>query len=146
MVEKIHEVSVGRAGELLACGVMEALGYRTVLCQQRNFDALLMHDDVHHYRVEIKTCSKEHTDKSGKCSRYSFTTATGCAQKNRLDTDKVDLLVQVALDIRKCYFIPVCDHTVLRKNITRQVFMDNDEAQQIADALERIEDFKCGKH
>lgn len=146
MAEKIHEVSVGRAGELLACGVMEALGYRTVLCQQRNFDALLMHDDVHHYRVEIKTTSKETIDMNGKRSRYSFTTATGCNVKSRLDADKVDLLVLVALDIRKCYFIPVCDHDVLRKNITRQVFVDNDEAQQIADALERIEDFKCGKH
>ena len=146
MAGTIHEVSVGRAGELLACGVMEALGYRTVLCQQRNFDALLMHDDIHHYRVEIKTCSKEHIDKSGKTSRYSFTTATGTHQKIKLDSDKVDLLVLVALDIRRCYFIPVCDHDVLRRHVTRQIMLDNDEAQQIADALNRIEDFKCGKH
>jgi hypothetical protein len=146
MAGTIHEVSVGRAGELLACGIMEAMGYRTVLCQQRNFDAILMHDDVHHYRVEIKTCSKEHLDKSGKTSRYSFTTATGTHQKIKLDTDKVDLLVLVALDIRRCYFIPVCDHSVLRKHIKRDEFLSNDEVQQIADALERIEDFKCGKH
>jgi len=146
MAGTIHEVSVGRAGELLACGIMEAMGYRTVLCQQRNFDAILMHDDIHHYRVEIKTCSKEHLDKSGKTSRYSFTTATGTHQKIKLDTDKVDLLVLVALDIRRCYFIPVCDHSVLRKHIKRDEFLDNDEVQQIADALERIEDFKCGKH
>jgi len=146
MAGTIHEVSVGRAGELLACGVMEAMGYRTVLCQQRNFDAILMHDDVHHYRVEIKTCSKEHLDKSGKASRYSFTTATGTHQKIKLDTDKVDLLVLVALDIRRCYFIPVCDHSVLRKHIKRDEFLSNDEVQQIADALERIEDFKCGNH
>jgi hypothetical protein len=40
----------------------------------------------------------------------------------------------------------VCDHSVLRKHVTRQIMLENDEAQQIADALNRIEDFKCGKH
>lgn len=146
MAGTIHEVSVGRAGELLACGIMESLGYRTVLCQQRNFDALIMHDDIHHYRVEIKTCSKEHQDRNRHSKRYCFTTATGCGKKKKLDADAVDILCLVAMDIRRVYFIPVCDHNVVRTGRTREVFLGNDEAQQLADVIERVEAYKCGKH
>ena len=48
-------VQIGRAGELLASGIIESMGYKTVLCQQASFDMLLMRDDDTHYRVEVKT-------------------------------------------------------------------------------------------
>lgn len=146
MAGTIHEISVGRAGELLACGIIEAMGYRTVLCQQRSFDVLLMDDDVHHYRVEVKTCSTERQDRNRRAKRYSFTTATGSGAKTSLNPDAVDILCLVALDIRKVYFMAVADCPAVRTNRTKEVFMENDEAGQLAEVIKRVEELKCGKH
>ena len=146
MSDKAFEVSIGRSGELIAAGILETFGYRTVLCQQRNFDLLLMKDDTHYYRVEVKSCSKESKAYQSQSSRYEFSTCTGSASKKPLDADKVDLLVLVALDIRRCYFVPVCDHRSVRKNISRGTIMEVDEDRQLSDALDRIEEYKCGKH
>ena len=139
---KRGEVKTGRAGELIAAGVVEALGYRSVLCQQAGFDMLLMRDDARHYRCEIKTRSVAVTDsnrKSSKILRYSWTTATGCGSKVKLKESAVDLLILVALDIRRCWFIPTFEHGIVRKHIRADVVADNDEKRQLDEALARID-------
>ena len=139
---KRGEVKTGRAGELIAAGVVETFGYRSVLCQQAGFDMLLMRDDERHYRCEIKTRSVAVTDsnrKSSKILRYSWTTASGCHSKIKLNERAVDLLILVALDIRRCLFIPTFEHGIVRKHIKADVVKANDEKRQLDEALARID-------
>ena len=116
-MSKKSEIQIGRAGELIASGVIEALGYRTVLCQQASFDMLLMRDDGTHYRVEVKTTSKAKGDP-------------------RL----------VALDVRRVYFKPVFKHEVLRYNLTPEKILGVDELTQLNETLEDIDmrRLQCG--
>jgi len=135
-------VQIGRAGELLASGVIESMGYKTVLCQQANFDMLLLRDDDTHYRVEVKTtmCAKGDPRKAnGRATRYSWNTATGSGSKVRLNASSVDLLCLVALDVRKCYFKPVFNHDVLRYNRTPEQVNEVQEAEQLAQVLNEID-------
>lgn len=133
---KGSEVQIGRAGELIASGIIEALGYRTVLCQQSSFDMLLLRDNETHYRVEVKTTSRPH----GKpTSRYSWNTACGSKAKRPLDPSSVDLLCLVALDIRRCYFRAVFEHKVVRFNLPLETILLNDEKEQLDYALEQID-------
>jgi len=135
-VAKGSEVQIGRAGELIASGVIEALGYRTVLCQQSSFDMLLLRDNETHYRVEVKTTSRPH----GKpTSRYSWNTACGSKAKRPLDPSSVDLLCLVALDIRRCYFRAVFEHKVVRFNLPLETILLSDEKEQLDYALEQID-------
>tara|TARA_R110000765_G_scaffold24122_2_gene60595 strand:+ start:2516 stop:2971 length:456 start_codon:yes stop_codon:yes gene_type:complete len=149
-LSKKSEIQIGRAGELIASGVIEALGYRTVLCQQASFDMLLMRDDGTHYRVEVKTTSKakgdpRKADGSG-ATRYSFNTATGSGAKTRLDPTAVDMLCLVALDVRRVYFKPVFKHEVLRYNLTPEKILGVDELTQLNETLEDIDmrRLQCG--
>ena len=143
---KRSEVQIGRAGELVASGVIEAIGYRTVLCQQASFDMLLMRDDGTHYRVEVKTTMRAKGDprRDGRgATRYSWNTATGSGAKTRLDPSSVDLLCLVALDRRRVYFKTVFDHTVLRYNLNEEKVLGVDEARQLEDALTEIDKHRC---
>lgn len=137
------EVQTGRAGELMACGVIEALGYRTVLCQQRNFDAMIWVDN-NFYRVEIKTATAPRAH--GKSTRYEFGTATGSKTKTPIDPDQTDILCLLALDARKCYFIAACTHRVSRLNLPPVALREGCEAAQLADAIKIVNDrrkLKC---
>jgi len=142
-INKKSEIHIGRAGELLACGIIEALGYRTVLCQQASFDMLLMRNDDTHYRVEVKTTSKCNADPrrpSRLSRRYSWNTARGSGAKTKLDPSAVDLLCLVALDTRRCYFKPVFNHDVVRYNISLEKLLAVDEQQQLDEVLKEIDE------
>ena len=129
---------------MIAAGVVETFGYRSVLCQQAGFDMLVMRDDDRHYRCEVKTRSVATTDanRNSDILRYSWTTANGCDTKTRLKPEGVDLLILVALDIRRCYFIPVFEHKVVRKNIRKDLVLAIDEKAQLDGALARIDERK----
>ena len=148
-LNKKSEIHIGRAGELLASGVIEALGYRTVLCQQASFDMLLLRNDDTHYRVEVKTTSKCNADPrrpTRLSRRYSWNTARGSGAKTKLDPDAVDLLCLVALDTRRCYFKPVFNHNVVRYNISLDKLLEVDEQQQLDETLKEIDErrLSCG--
>ena len=135
-------VQIGRAGELLASGIIESMGYKTVLCQQASFDMLLLRDDDTHYRVEVKTTLAPKGDSrkaNGRAKRYSWNTASGSGSKNRLNAASVDLLCLVAMDVRKCYFRPVFNHDVLRYNRTPEQVNEVHEAEQLAQVLNQID-------
>lgn len=142
-------VQIGRAGELLASGVIESMGYKTVLCQQSSFDMLLLRNDDTHYRVEVKTTSKCNGDPRRSPSlskRYSWNTACGSGAKTKLDPSAVDLLCLVALDTRRCYFKPVFNHDVVRYNISLDKLLEVDEQAQLDEALKQIDKrrLSCG--
>jgi hypothetical protein len=135
-------VQIGRAGELLASGIIESMGYKTVLCQQASFDMLLLRDDDTHYRVEVKTTMKAKGDPrkaNGRATRYSWNTSSGSGSKNRLNASSVDLLCLVAMDVRKCYFKPVLNHGVVRYNRTPKQMSEVHESEQLAQALNEID-------
>jgi hypothetical protein len=142
-LNKKSEIHIGRAGELMASGVIEALGYRTVLCQQSSFDMLLLRNDDTHYRVEVKTTSKCNGDprrSSSLSKRYSWNTARGSGAKTKLDPSAVDLLCLVALDTRRCYFKPVFNHDVVRYNLSLEKLLAVDEQEQLDEALRQIDE------
>ena len=135
-------VQIGRAGELLASGIIESMGYKTVLCQQASFDMLLLRDDDTHYRVEVKTTMEAKGDPrkaNGRATRYSWNTSSGSGSKNRLNASSVVLLWLVAMDVRKCYFKPVLNHGVVRYNRTPKQMSEVHESEQLAQALNEID-------
>ena len=131
------EVQTGRAGELMACGIIEAMGYRTVLCQQRNFDAMIWVDDKF-YRVEIKTATAPRVHKNGR--RYEFGTATGSRKKVPIDPKQTDILCLLALDIRRCYFVAAYKQTTTRANILPAKMVGYSEAEQLAVAIALVDE------
>ena len=141
MVTERTAVKTGRAGELLAAGIIEQSGYRAILCQQQDFDLLVMADGGKMYRCEVKTSSRPTIDKkNAKCKpRYRWATARGSKAKLRLDPDAVDVLCLVALDIRRVYFRPVFQHRTVRLNLDISTMLDNDEVAQLARVLREID-------
>ena len=141
MVTERTAVKTGRAGELLAAGIIEQSGYRAILCQQQDFDLLVMADGGEMYRCEVKTSSRATIDKkNAKCKpRYRWATARGWKSKMRLDPDAVDVLCLVALDIRRVYFRPVFQHRTVRINLDISTMLDNDEVAQLARVLREID-------
>lgn len=141
MVTERTAVKTGRAGELLAAGIIEQSGYRAILCQQQDFDLLVMADGGEMYRCEVKTSSRATIDKkNAKCKpRYRWATARGSKSKMRLDPDAVDVLCLVALDIRRVYFRPVFQHRTVRMNLDISTMLDNDEVAQLARVLREID-------
>lgn len=141
MVTERTAVKTGRAGELLAAGIIEQSGYRAILCQQQDFDLLVMADGGEMYRCEVKTSSRATIDKkNAKCKpRYRWATARGSRSKMRLDPDAVDVLCLVALDIRRVYFRPVFQHRTVRLNLDISTMLDNDEVAQLARVLREID-------
>jgi hypothetical protein len=138
--EKIA-VKTGRAGELIAAGVVETVGHRAILCQQQDFDLLIMSDYGQTYRCEVKTSSQPTVDKqNAKCKpRYRWSTARGSKAKVRLNPDAVDVLCLVALDIRRVYFKPVFRHRSVRTNLNISTMLDNDERIQLDKTLREID-------
>ena len=141
MVTERTAVKTGRAGELLAAGIIEQSGYRAILCQQQDFDLLVMAEGGEMYRCEVKTSSRATIDKkNAKCKpRYRWATARGSRSKMRLDPDAVDVLCLVALDIRRVYFRPVFQHRTVRINLDISTMLDNDEVAQLARVLREID-------
>ena len=141
MVTERTAVKTGRAGELLAAGIIEQSGYRAILCQQQDFDLLVMADGGEMYRCEVKTSSRATIDKkNAKCKpRYRWATARGSKSKMRLDLDAVDVLCLVALDIRRVYFRPIFQHRTVRMNLDISTMLDNDEVAQLARVLREID-------
>jgi len=141
VVNERTAVKTGRAGELLAAGIIEQSGYRAILCQQQDFDLLVMADGGEMYRCEVKTSSRPTFDKSNaRCKpRYRWATARGSKSKMRLDPDAVDILCLVALDIRRVYFRPVFQHKTVRMNLDISTMLDNDEVAQLARVLREID-------
>jgi hypothetical protein len=141
VVTDLTAVKKGRAGELLAAGIIEQSGYRAILCQQQDFDLLIMSECGQTYRCEVKTSSRPTIDKqNAKCKpRYRWSTARGTKAKTRLNPDAVDVLCLVALDIRRVYFKSVFHHRSVRTNLNISTMLDNDELAQLARVLREID-------
>lgn len=137
----MNETKTGRAGELIAAGVIEGLGCRSVLCQQENFDMLLVRGD-RFYRCEVKTSKKPVKHRSHQ--RYEFNTCTGSRNKLPINPDHTDIICLVALDIRKCYFISAKKHRAVRVNVNAVKMANNDESAQIDEVLAQIDEAKNG--
>lgn len=137
----MNETKTGRAGELLAAGMIEGFGCRAILCQQENFDMLIVRDGEF-YRCEVKTASRPNHHRSH--FRYSYSTCTGSKEKKPINPNHVDIICLVALDVRKCYFIRAKDHRAVRVNVSETRMLDNDEQTQLYEVLERIDGEKNG--
>jgi hypothetical protein len=137
----MNEVKTGRAGELIAAGVIEGLGCRSVLCQQENFDMLIVRGDKF-YRCEVKTSKKPVPHRAHH--RYEFNTSTGSRSKAPINADHVDIICLVALDTRKCYFINAKKHRVTRANVNAAKMAENDERVQFDQILAQIDGAKNG--
>jgi len=140
---KRAEVTIGRAGEFLAASIIESLGYRSVLCQQPNFDMMII-DNGEFYRCEVKTTSglaKDRTD------RYAFTTSTGSKNKKPIDPKETDIICLVALDLRKCYFIKTDKYVKISTKVGLSSMLNNDEAVQLRQVMAELKKDKkrCGK-
>lgn len=137
----MNQAKTGRAGELIAAGVIEGLGCRSVLCQQENFDILLVRGDKF-YRCEVKTSKKPVNHRAHQ--RYQFNTSTGSKTKLPVNPEHADIICLVALDIRRCYFINAKTHRATRANVNSVKMENNDERAQFDGILAQIDEAKNG--
>jgi len=132
-------VTLGRAGELIAESVFEQNFYKTCRVNHEGFDLLIFDDEGESYRVEVKTSSTS-CDKAGH--RYKFMTAKGSGSKYMYTEKDTDLMVFVALDIRR--IVVKCVTNVIRKRTTlRADEFYECEATQIRQAIEEVRKRKC---
>jgi hypothetical protein len=136
-----NEMSIGRAGELLAASIVETFGYRTALCQQQGLDMILI-DGNDYYKCEVKATKTLSKD---KVKRYAFTTSTGTNPKRPIDHNDVDIICLVALDVRKCWFIKANKDVKIRTNVGFERMVNNEEAEQLNRVIEDLRSEKCGK-
>jgi len=130
-------VQIGRIGELLAQAVFEENGYKTARVNHEGFD-LLIFDDGEPIRVEVKSASRAH-EKS-----YKFATATGSKSKKLLSPDDCDIVVMVAIDLRRVVVRDVLQLRHKRTSLGTCHFLDGDsEATQIRKAIQKYRSRKC---
>lgn len=134
-IEVMREVQIGRAGELMVCGIIESFGYKTILCQQQAFDALIISDD-RFYRLEIKSSRSPNISRD----RYEFTTSIGSRRKMPLSHKNADILCVIALDIRKCYFVAVHNHRSVKLNVRSANMLNCNEPESLAIAMARVDE------
>jgi hypothetical protein len=132
-------VTLGRAGELIAESVFEQNFYKTCRVNHEGFDLLIFDDEGDSYRVEVKTASTS----AGKAGhRYKFMTSKGSGAKASYTEKDTDLMVFVALDIRR--IVVKCVTNVTRKRTTlRADEFDKCEATQIRQAIEEVRKRRC---
>ena len=136
-----NAVQLGRAGELIAMAAFEIAGLKGVLVNQVGFDILAFDEDGNSYRVEVKSSS--HSQGLNKIS-YKFMTSTGSSSKKALNKEDADIIVLVALDIKR--IVARCASTLPNKrtSITLDEF-DEPETLQIQRAITEVRKRKNGR-
>jgi hypothetical protein len=134
----MRAVQIGRIGELIAQAVFEENGYKTARVNHEGFDLLVFDDDGEPIRVEVKSASRAH-EKS-----YKFATATGSKSKKLLSPDDCDIVVLVALDLRRVVVRDVMELKLKRTSLGTCHFLDGgSEATQIRKAIQKYRSRKC---
>ena len=115
-----NAVQIGRIGELIAQAVFEENGYKTARVNHEGFDLLVFDDDGLPIRVEVKSASRAY-EKS-----YKFATASGSKAKKLLSPDDCDIVVMVALDLRRVVVRDVLQLRHKRTSLGTCHFLDGD--------------------
>ena len=133
-----NAVQIGRIGELIAQAVFEENGYKTARVNHEGFDLLVFDDDGLPIRVEVKSASRAY-EKS-----YKFATASGSKAKKLLSPDDCDIVVMVALDLRRVVVRDVLQLRHKRTSLGTCHFLDGDsETTQIRKAIQKYRSRKC---
>ena len=132
VVRNAHQL--GRIGELIAEAVFEECGYKCARVTQVGFDMVVFDEDGDSYRAEVKSSSATE-DKAGH--RYKFMTAKGSGSKHLYTEKDTDLMVFVALDLRRIVVKPIKDITRKRTTVLAGDF-DASEAAQIRKAVAEV--------
>lgn len=130
---------IGRIGELIAQAVFEENGYKTARVNHEGFDLLVFdQEDGLPIRVEVKSASRAY-EKS-----YKFATASGSKAKKLLSPDDCDIVVMVALDLRRIVVRDVLQLKHKRTSLGTCHFLDGgSEAAQIRKAIQKYRSRKC---
>lgn len=133
-----NAVQIGKIGELLAQAVLEENGYKTSRVNHEGFDILLFDDDGEAIRVEVKSASRSHQ------KSYKFGTSTGSKSKKLLSPNDCDIVILVALDIRRVAVRDVMELKNKRTSLGTCHFLDSEsEATQIRKAIAKARERKC---
>jgi hypothetical protein len=133
-----NAVQIGRVGELFAQAVFEENGYKTARVNHEGFDLLVFDDDGLPIKVEVKSSSRAY-EKS-----YKFATASGSKNKKLLSPDDCDIVVMVAIDLRRVVVRDVMDLKHKRTSLGTGHFLDSaSEATQIRKAIQKYRSRKC---
>jgi hypothetical protein len=133
-----NAVQIGRVGELFAQAVFEENGYKTARVNHEGFDLLVFDDDGLPIKVEVKSSSRAY-EKS-----YKFATASGSKNKKLLSPDDCDIVVMVAIDLRRVVVRDVMELKHKRTSLGTGHFLDSaSEATQIRKAIQKYRSRKC---
>ena len=130
-------VQIGRVGEFLAQAIFEDNFYKTARVNHEGFDLLVFDDAGDAIRVEVKASSRSH----GKS--YKFATATGSKAKRLLSADDTDIVVMVAIDLRRIVVRHVSEIVHKRTTVSESSFLDDEsEGTQIRKAIAKVRELK----
>lgn len=130
-------VQIGRVGEFLAQAIFEDNSYKTARVNHEGFDLLVFDDAGDAIRVEVKASSRSH----GKS--YKFATATGSKAKRLLSADDTDIVVMVAIDLRRIVVRHVSEIVHKRTTVPESSFLDDEsEGTQIRKAIAKVRELK----
>ena len=133
-----NAVQIGRVGELFAQAVFEENGYKTARVKHEGFALLVFDDAGLPIKVEVKSSSRAY-EKS-----YKFATASGSKNKKLLSPDDCDIVVMVAIDLRRVVVRDVMDLKHKRTSLGTGHFLDSaSEATQIRKAIQKYRSRKC---
>jgi len=132
---KLSALSIGRSGELITAAALELLGFQATAVENRKYD-LLVDCGSEFIRVQVKASLQKEASVF-HASTYSFRTAHGVKSKKLYGAGEVDIFSLVAVNHRRCVFLPWCDITTVTTRITEARFLDHkEEARTWFDALE----------
>lgn len=130
-------VQIGRVGEFLAQAIFEDNSYKTARVNHEGFDLLVFDDAGDAIRVEVKASSRSH----GKS--YKFATATGSKSKRLLSADDTDIVVMVAIDLRRIVVRHVSEIVHKRTTVSESSFLDDEsEGTQIRKAIAKVRELR----
>ena len=130
-------VQIGRVGEFLAQAIFEDNSYKTARVNHEGFDLLVFDDAGDAIRVEVKASSRSHS------KSYKFATATGSKSKRLLSADDTDIVVMVAIDLRRIVVRHVSEIVHKRTTVSESSFLDDEsEGTQIRKAIAKVRELK----
>ena len=130
-------VQIGRVGEFLAQAIFEDNSYKTARVNHEGFDLLVFDDAGDAIRVEVKASSRSHS------KSYKFATATGSKSKRLLSADDTDIVVMVAIDLRRIVVRHVSEIVHKRTTVPESSFLDDEsEGTQIRKAIAKVRELK----
>jgi len=119
---EVSALSIGRTGELIASAALELLGHQATAVADRKYD-LLVDCGSKFIRVQVKASFS--TEARGP--NYQFKTAHGRHSKKTYVDGQVDIFALVAVDERRCVFLPQCDITTVTIRLPKTRFTDREE-------------------